>query len=89
MGKEDEFTKPDKKCFPDVKDWDEFDYLFDLIVIEKRNPYLQGYHPREEAYPLLKMIAKSNIQEQTLRNWLIQTLEEGDINFEEIKTTGQ
>lgn len=64
--------------FPEVDNWHEYEYLFDLIMVGKRNPYLQGYHPLEEMYPLLKKIAESNIKEQLLRNNLIDLLEEDD-----------
>ena len=70
-----EFSKINKACYPEVKDWSEYDYLFDLIVVEKNNPYTQGHHPLEDAYPFLKLIAKSGIKEQTIRNSLIELLE--------------
>lgn len=54
--------------------WDEYLYLFDLISVEKRNPNLQGYHPQEEMYPLLKKIAECEIP-YFLRNSLISLLE--------------
>ncbi len=57
------------------EEWDEYSYLFDLIAVEKRNPYLQGYHPLEEAYPLMKLIAKSDIPLTPLRYHLISFLE--------------
>lgn len=73
-------SKVDRNCYSQVENWSEYDYLFDLIMVEKRNPYLQGHHPLEEIYPLLKLIAKSEIKEQSLRSHLIYLLEE---NIEE------
>lgn len=67
-----------RDSFPDVKNWTEYDYLFDLITVEKRSPYLQGFHPDEEFYPLLRKIAESEIKEVILRNNLISLLEESD-----------
>ncbi len=72
--------KMKKDRFPDVKEneWDEYVFIFDLITVEKRNPYLQGYHLHEETYPLLRLIAKSKIREYILRGHLILLLEEGE-----------
>jgi hypothetical protein len=72
-------TKVNKACYSEVKDWSEYDYLFELITVEKNNPYHQGYHPLEENYPLLKLIATSGIYEENLRRNLVDLLEEGVI----------
>lgn len=70
-------SKLNRESFSDVKEseWQEYEYLYDLINVEKRNPNLQWYHPKEELYPLLKRIAESYIHEQILRNSLIILLE--------------
>lgn len=58
--------------------WDEYEYLFDLILVEKRNPNRGYYHPKEEMYDLMKKIAESNLSLLPYRNHLIALVEEGE-----------
>ena len=57
-------------------EWQEYEYLFDLIQVRIRSPYLQGYHPKEEVYDLLKMVAESDIRSSQLRRCLVGDIEE-------------
>lgn len=56
--------------------WQEYEYIFDLIEVQKRSPYLQGYHPKEEFYDLLKMVASSDIESSQLRRCLVSDIED-------------
>ena len=58
-------------------EYEEYCYLYDLIEVEKRNPNLQGHHPQEEIYWLLKKIAESEIKHSIMRVQLVSLLEEG------------
>ena len=58
------------------KEYDEYSYLYDLIEVEKRNPNLQGHHPKEEIYWLLKKVAISGVKSEMMRFELVSLLEE-------------
>lgn len=57
------------------EEYEEYSYLYDLIEVEKRNPALQGHHPQEESYWLLKKIATSEIKYAIMRFQLVSLLE--------------
>ncbi len=58
------------------EEYNEYSYLYDLIEVEKRNPNLQGYHPKEDVYWLLRKIALSGIKYSTTRGQLVNLLEQ-------------
>ena len=65
-----------RECFSvSNNEWEEYEYLYKLIELEKTSPYKNEHHPLEDDYVLMKKIAESNICCNTLRNGLVLFLE--------------